>query len=358
MASEKDLGTYEMLWDCRNCDTKKLLGQTHRFCPNCGSPQDPAWRYFPSDEEKIAVADHEFTGVDVICPACDVPNSRAAKHCVACGGELVKAKDAATRSDQEVASGGKFGSETAKDAKKDREAKRAARDAPPPKPPSKFTPKVIAIVSAVVLLLATIIVALTWKKVAVVTVTGHHWEREIDVERYGPKSESAWCNELPGGAYRISRSREVRSHKKVADGKTCKTKRKDKGNGTFKEVEECETKYKDEPVYDDRCTFVVDRWQKDRTLEQKGASLAEAPIWPIVNLLRTGVCIGCEREGSHREIYEVELTQPPKPGEVPKTSNCAYPQDKWAAIADGSRWQMKFAVMTGMADCDSMKPPK
>ena len=49
--SEKQLGTYQMLWDCSYCDSKKLLGITHRHCPGCGAPQDPSKRYYPKDDE-------------------------------------------------------------------------------------------------------------------------------------------------------------------------------------------------------------------------------------------------------------------------------------------------------------------
>jgi hypothetical protein len=52
---------YEMIWDCKFCGQKKLLGLTHRFCAGCGAPQDPASRYFPPDSEKVAVHDHEFS---------------------------------------------------------------------------------------------------------------------------------------------------------------------------------------------------------------------------------------------------------------------------------------------------------
>ena len=58
---EESLGSYEMLWDCPHCDTKKNLGVTHRHCPNCGAPQDASKRYFPSDVS-AALA-------DVVCGA-------------------------------------------------------------------------------------------------------------------------------------------------------------------------------------------------------------------------------------------------------------------------------------------------
>ena len=54
--------TFEMLWDCKFCGQKKLLGLTHRFCAGCGAPQDPAARYFPADHEKVAVKDSPFVG--------------------------------------------------------------------------------------------------------------------------------------------------------------------------------------------------------------------------------------------------------------------------------------------------------
>ena len=57
MATEK---RYEMLWDCPRCETPKLLGLSHRNGPTCGAPQDPTKRYFPKDEDKVAVEDHPF----------------------------------------------------------------------------------------------------------------------------------------------------------------------------------------------------------------------------------------------------------------------------------------------------------
>src|SRR5262245_36399297 len=92
-------GVYEMLWDCAFCGTRKLLGKTHRHCPACGAPQDPARRYFPSDDEKVAVKDHVFVGVDRVCPACGAPGSRAAAHCGGCGAALDGGKDVALKTD-------------------------------------------------------------------------------------------------------------------------------------------------------------------------------------------------------------------------------------------------------------------
>ena len=89
--------TYEMMWDCGACGTPKLLAKSHKHCPTCGSPQDATWRYFPPDDEKVAVEDHVFMGKDRICGACGSPNAAQAKFCGSCGSDLDDAKEAQTR---------------------------------------------------------------------------------------------------------------------------------------------------------------------------------------------------------------------------------------------------------------------
>ncbi|HEX3596887.1 MAG TPA: hypothetical protein VHU80_17380, partial [Polyangiaceae bacterium] len=91
---------YEMLWDCRFCGAKKLLGLTHRHCPNCGAPQSAEQRYFPSDADKVPAKEHEYFGADVVCVHCGVANSKNSKHCAGCGAPLERAPEIARREDQ------------------------------------------------------------------------------------------------------------------------------------------------------------------------------------------------------------------------------------------------------------------
>ena len=63
---EESQGRFEMLWDCPNCGTDKLLGLTHRHCPNCGAAQDPSKRYFPADDQKVAVENHPYQGAELV----------------------------------------------------------------------------------------------------------------------------------------------------------------------------------------------------------------------------------------------------------------------------------------------------
>ena len=51
---------YQMLWDRQFCGTAKLLAKTHRVCPKCKAPQNPARRYFPSDADTVEVKNYTF----------------------------------------------------------------------------------------------------------------------------------------------------------------------------------------------------------------------------------------------------------------------------------------------------------
>jgi hypothetical protein len=315
----REKGTFQMLWDCPSCDTPKLLGLDHRYCPNCGFPQDPDKRYFPPEGEEIAVADHVYQGVDWQCPGCDTPNAAKAGFCVSCGSP--KEGDA-----RQV------------------ELKDERPPAPAPAPPRKSKKGCLLLGCGGLLLVALVfaVVALLWKKDVQLQASSHHWERSIEIERYQAVSESAWSGDVPAKAYDKRCSREVREHKKVADGETCTTKNVDKGDGSFDKVEECTTKYREEPVYDDKCSYKIDKWATARTEKASG---------PSVGTLRSGSGLGAEREGSRRETYTVTYTDSDG-----GTHDCAYPQQRWQGIGQGSLWKAKAGVMFSNLDCDSLTP--
>lgn len=340
--------TYEMLWNCQFCGTKKLLAKTHKHCPNCGGAQDPSWRYFPSDAEKVAVEGHVYVGADWICPACQSANASNATHCTQCGGSKEGAKTAPRRHAQERAQGEVFQGDTEADARAERVAT-SASGAEHEEPRRLSTTGVVGLL-VVGLLLGLVGLAVFWKDEVQLTVVGHNWERSIDVERFEPTSASAWCDAIPADAYRISRTREVRSHDQVPDGEDCRTVRTDNGDGTYSESESCTTKYRDVPVYDDRCHYSVNRWLVARTEVERGAARLETRRWPEVRLAQAGVCIGCEREGARRERYLVHLERDDK-----KTATCTFNESKWTRFVVGSRWQTTQAVITGRVACDQMQ---
>lgn len=339
---------YEMLWDCKYCGQKKLLGVTHRFCAGCGAPQDPNARYFPPDHEKVAVKDHPYVGADVTCPSCRQPMSRAAKCCTNCGGPIDRGAEVALRQDVVVPPPG-YGPQGWAPP----HTPMGMAAAPRPTTSSK-TKIVIGIVAGVVsLLVALILVAIFWKREGVFEVRAHAWQRTIAVERYEPVRKTVWCDDKPFGARELGRRREQKGTEKVKDGETCGTRKKDLGNGSYKEVRECQPKYKDVPVYADRCDIEVTEWHVIRTAEAKGTSPTDPPKWPATNVTRTGTCLGCEREGARNESYTVSFVDT----KTKDDASCTLPEAKWATFAKGSKWKGKVRVMTGGLDCEELVKP-
>jgi hypothetical protein len=354
---EEDVGTYQMLWDCPSCGTEKLLGLDHRHCPSCGAAQDPTRRYFPNDQDRVAVKDHRYTGADVVCPACETPASKAANNCANCGSPLDRAKAVLTRDAQTAGAGQSFAVDGAKQARDELKAKREAEKAKargevPPAAASAPSSggKWKWIGAGVALFLVLLVVFFSWKKPVEVEAIGHTWVRTIGIEEYRSVSESAWRDQVPFGAYSVSCSREQRSTKRIADGETCNDVRKDQGDGTYKVVRECRTKYREEPVYDQRCSYRVDRWVEARKAEVTGAALTDAPHWPELRLRGSGQCLGCEREGRRSESYTVRFRVEPSKDE----ESCSYAEAQWRSFSVGQRWPAEARVLGGGLDCDTV----
>lgn len=349
--------TYEMLWDCRFCGATKLLGKTHRFCPNCGAAQDPSWRYFPSDAEKVAVEDHVFVGVDKICPACGSLSAGNANNCGNCGSPLNAAKLARSGATEVAAAGVAFQQEDLKARRRaEQEAMvgrgpQAAQTAPQAgRKPNWFLIGLAAIALTVCGGLAFAFFNTTEQNVV---VTGHSWEREIRVEEYRAVRDSAWDDSVPSGAYNMTCHREQRSTRRIPDGEDCRTERQDRGDGTFSERQVCETRYREEPVYDDMCDFTIDRWTYTRSATSRGDSINDEPYWedPNLNDCRS-TRLGCEREGGRNERYTLQLA-----GSNNATYTCDVPFSLW----DDSEIEDTFSVrvnMFGMPSCDTIEPTR
>ena len=349
--SERDLGTYQMLWDCPFCETPGLLGVTHRHCPNCGAAQDPKRRYFPSDDQKVKLEDHRFTGADKVCANCGTPNGTACHNCANCGSSLEGARAAGTLDSRAVGAGR---SGTLADAEKARKLAERQAASQPAEPPKRSGGRGCLILLGLVVLgiMGFFCLNAFWKKEASFEVTGHQWSRSVDIEVFGPDASEGWCDAMPSEAYDVSKSDKERSKNKVQDGEQCHTKQVDQGDGSFKEVEECTPKYREEPVMDDWCRYTVDRWKKAREEKAEGKSLGDAPRWPELRL-RTGSDPGSEREGGRSETYTVLLKGPDGDAE-----RCEVPEARWKGMAVGSHWKAKVAVLTGGVDCSALEPAK
>ena len=314
MSEEK---TYEMLWDCAYCGQKKLLGKSQRHCPNCGAPQDAEKRYFPPEDEKVAVEDHEFVGSDLDCPACSEAQSSAARCCTNCGSPLTEGAAVQKVADQVVGADGQL---------------EGAAGASPHK-----KSKVGLVVAAVALLLVALIaVRFLWKKDAALVVEGHAWKREVVVEVYRATEKTSECASVPKDAKVLSREKKQ---------PPCKTRKVDQGDGTYKEKKEC-------PPPVENCRYSVTGWDKERNQVSENPGLDQAPAWPVVKLKREGKCEGCER-AVRRERFLVKL----RDTKTKETHSCSYEQKaKAQRFSQGTKLKGKVFALDDALDCSSLTP--
>ncbi len=317
---------YEMLWDCAQCNTRGLLGDSHRHCPTCGAAQDPTKRYFPQPGEEVEARNHQFVGTDWRCAYCSSPNSAAAAHCTNCGAGHDGTQPVAIVVDAAAAP--------------------ASVQAPQPATPSsKLWRWVLAFAVLGAIALG---IVFTRTHEATASVTSRTWQRDIQIEQFGPVSDSAWCDSLPGDAYAITQSREQRSTQRIEDGQTCRDERIDKGDGTFVKHRECTPRYREQAIYDNRCRYQVNRWRTTRTV-QAGPDTATMPMWPslsTMNGLTTGM--GAERAGARSERYVVSLQS------GNKTWTCDVPEAVWNKYEEGTSLPVRVR-MTGGVDCASLQ---
>lgn len=307
--------TYEMMWDCQYCAQKKLLGLTHRYCPNCGAPQDASRRYFPPDNEKVAVQDHQFVGTDLLCPSCQKAMGRRCVHCTFCGAPIAGGRDVGLKQEGQLGTQG-------------------MAPGAPPAPAKKSNAGVwIGLVIAVIVVLITFRACA--KKDAAVTVTRHGWTREIAVERFEEVEERGACKSMPSDARVKSRSKGE---------PVCTTKKLDQGDGTFKEKTTCT-----EAV--EQCTYGVYKWHEVRTEKATGGPDDE-PRWPATGITRTGECRGCEREGARKELYTVYFEDDATKKELSCDMNST---SKWKSYEVGAKYKAKIHVLGGDLDCGSLE---
>ena len=332
-----DANVYEMLWDCDYCGTKKLLGLTHRFCPNCGGGQNPQKRYFPPDEEKVAVKDHPYCGADRLCPSCRNPASAKAQFCGQCGTPMEQAAAVTLKADQmRMAGTGAFAD---------------MPDSPiPAKARKKNAVRPLLMLLAAVLI-GVIAAAVLWTKTVTVRLDHASWERSIEIDAFLPRQQADWCDSMPSDGYAVARSQKVRSQRQVPDGETCNTRRVDRGDGTYQEKQECTPKYRNEPVYGDYCSYTVNRWGHARSVVTSGQ--APPPYWGEVRLNGAGgQCQACEREASRQETLRLHFTTG---GSQPKTYNCQVPPEVWNSAKPNSAWTLKAGKLLGGARCNSLR---
>lgn len=347
-------GTYQMLWDCKFCGTEKLLGLTHRHCPNCGAAQDPERRYLPAEEDMVAVADHRFVGADKLCPACAQPNSAASAYCSECGADLGGADAVTTQAGRDLGEG-RAESATKRDVVKDRfEAEMARVEDETPEPrflgiKRGYWFAMVGIALAVAII-GGIIYAFTYREETRAEVVDMSWERTIEIESFEARSGQGWDEQVPGDAYNRTCDRRQRGTEKVQVGSREECSDVPQGDGTFRRDCREVPVYEDRPVYDQWCTYTVDRWDFERRVQSDGHWLDPAPYWPDYTLASGVGRFGEERVGSQHETYTVVVQEAGG-----KRFTCEVGSyEEWQRYDAGTPVTLDLRI-TGGADCGSLK---
>lgn len=331
---------FEMLWDCPQCSTPDLLAKTHRHCPTCGAAQDPQKRHFPKPGQEVEAGGHRFVGADWVCGYCETPNAAAGTFCVNCGGPQEGTKTVKLVSDQPPT---------------------PAPAAPPGAPPAApagarqrgfpWFKLMIGLLLAALLGLAALFFSKHDEGVQLVEKT---WTREVNVEQFSSVRGSDWCDAMPSDAYQVSRTREQRSTRQIKDGQDCVDVRADMGDGTFTKRRECTPRYRSEPVFDNKCSYRINRWQLLRT-ERLAGGANLAPAWPAPQLVASPVNtflgaspLGQQRLGGRREAYQVSLQSPKG-----RTWRCELDAAQWQTLREGQTINVKVRG-TGGLDCASL----
>jgi hypothetical protein len=401
-------GTYQMLWDCPACGTRKLLGIDHRHCPNCGAPQEENLRYFPSKADRVATA-FRGTTPDWECERCGTPNFSVAPDpggdpggfCSGCGAPRGGSQTVHVRASI-PADASETGDQAAAEWKQRQAAKRVEQRAahvsrepvPEPEPPPRSAvdqakakllallswmrgareqPKRLLVIGFGVALLAVLFLAACPRTVPVELV-GHSWSRVIPVERYTTLTATDWCSSMPSDARENSRWTEFSHNEQIPDGEDCQTvagscsescTNVDNGNGSFSEVctqtctadeVKCTTRYREEPVYADKCSYDYDRWVVVRKVEASGWDLE--PRWPPEpSHDACGHAVGCERLGRREEVYKLHfITRDLGAGEEPEPLDCERSEAQWRTFEVGARFVGKVSRLTGNLNCDKLEP--
>lgn len=276
-------------WDCQVCGHKGILGpETH--CPQCGAPRGKNVQfYLPGDSEEVqdeAKLKEAKAGVDWFCDYCGADNKAANTSCRSCGNPR-------TQTD------------------KGRE-ERVILDEPTPVPPastpaarkqdsSQIKRKAVLYFGIIAIVFAVLFAVFRTKEVEV-TVTGHTWERVVELEKYIPVTEEDW--NVPAGGKLIRSFRAIHHYDQVLSGYETRTRNvqvqvgtrqqkvgsRDKGNGYFEDVyrdvpvyqtqtEHYEVPvYRSVPVFATKYQYEIYRWKPDKTLKAGGSD--KTVKWP------------------------------------------------------------------------------
>ena len=360
----------EGYWDCKYCDSKGISGSI-RECPNCGHPRDDTVKFYLKDEKKYVSEEKAKTinkNPDWICPYCNCLNSDSNETCVSCGSprtkenlnyfenhEERKRKEEKKKSTIENTT---F-NQTSHSYKNDFSSSIASNVTS--KKSNNFPFRILLIILSISLLIGGLIYLFLPKEQEIL-VQELSWEYSINIEKFKTVEENGLS--LPIGARLKYTDEEISHYVEVIDHYETKTRQvekqkfvgyekytigyKDLGNGYFeeetglREVYESyyvtenykEPVYIDQPVYQTRYYYEIDKWVHERTVTTNGNT--KETYWGETNLLDN------ERVSSKNESYFVSGLNTKKE----KQTKIQVSFDDWKLISVDTK--VKFKVSLGI----------
>ncbi len=320
-------------WDCSSCGKKMIQGR-YKHCPGCGKGRGADVKFYVADPNDVVAADVPEKGPDWMCEYCQSYAPDSAKYCPNCG---------APRSGKDYFEVQK--EQAAAQAQPQQESAPVTRG-----PASKRAPILLIILAAVA---AFFLINSLIPRNADAQITAKAWQREIAVQSLEWVDDSDWT--LPQGAELKETAREIRDYERVLDHYETRSRQvpeqyisgysteyRDMGNGYFQsyQVPQYATRYRteyydeavyrDEPIYDTRYYFKIQRWVYNRTLTASGE--ADTPYWPEETL-----AADTEREYGRSERYALKCANDKN------TYTTELPFDQWQALNIGDKVRLKLS---------------
>jgi len=353
-------------WDCAFCETKEIRGGL-RNCPNCGKPRDEHTKFEMNANSRV-LSDAEAKTIDRDpdweCSFCGNLNPDESLTCISCGGNKDDKKGTYFDARKEDAEKEAYLKEQ-EQKQRDLEHNYANDSSAIPKfnLSSDFIKKLLIGAGSVLGVVAFIwlLVLLFTPKVETINVLGFSWERNIEIEEIQTFEEDDW--DLPYGARLLYTQEEISGHKDVIAHYETVEKQvshdvydhtdvvvigtEDLGNGYFEEITdevdvyrtEYTTEYDEEPVYrqdpiyDTKYYYEIDRWVTGRNLSTSGTD--KEPFWDDVQIWDD------EREGDRTERYSVKVKN-----EENEIETLSLDYSKWMALENGQTLKVKVVFGT------------
>ena len=318
-------------WDCTSCGKKMILGR-YSHCPGCGKGRGTDVKFYVADPDAVVAADVPEKGPDWMCEYCQSYAPDSAGYCPNCG---------APRS-------GKTYHEIQKE--KEQAQTETVSAVPQRSAARKRSPIPFLILAAIAVFF---LVSQMMPRSADARITAKAWQRDIAVQSYQWVDEADWY--LPSGAVLTESRREIRDYEDVLDHYETRSRQvpeqyisgysteyRDMGNGYFQSYQVPqyanryrteyydEAVYRQEPIYDTRYYYRIQRWVYGRSLTASGTD--NEPYWPEAALDPE-----TERENGRSEQYALRC----EGDKGTYTANLTL--ERWLAFRVGDRVNLKVS---------------